>query len=586
MNKLILILGVLLFNTALLLAQVDYTIKLEPDGQTFAVYMRSVEAYTMPLAQVPTAQVTVLVPHGTGASSFVVADLTSYQSNMSWSQNARVDAPTENPTIDYISFGFQGASSFDIAANTEIKLFSFRNSSTCIGEMTLIVNATDPFNVLPNSTNTNPGNAITVFGYGGDAYNANYGAPVNACPPAGDTDGDGNPDTTDPSPNDPCVGYVAGSEVTSGSMWASADCDGDGVNNGNEATTTVGPATNPYSACSLNLSEVTLPATNTGDCDGDGVSTANEINSTNATTDPRTDPNDLCDYNEAEQGTPSATWNSADCDGDGNPNGTDPNPLVATAVDDSGVAPLNTGTNINILANDDFLPNDGNVITQVGGTAGGNVAFNATTGMLNYTPLASEAGTTKTVVYQVCQGAVCDQATVTITIPAAGDTDGDGNPDTTDPSPNDPCVGYVAGSEVTSGSMWASADCDGDGVSNGNEASTTVGPATNPYSACSLNLSEVTLPATSTGDCDGDGVSNANEINSTNATTDPRTDPNDLCDYNVAEQGTPSATWNSADCDGDGVPNGTDNCPLVPGLASNSGCPTSCNAGTVAPTVH
>jgi hypothetical protein len=41
----------------------------------------------------------------------------------------------------------------------------------------------------------------------------------------------------------------------------------------------------------------------------------------------------------------------------------------------------------------------------------------------------------------------------------------------------------------------------------------TTSDNTNPLSACSLNLGQVTLVATSTGDCDGDGVTNKDEIN-------------------------------------------------------------------------
>ncbi|MBK9584298.1 MAG: hypothetical protein IPO48_21145 [Saprospiraceae bacterium] len=53
--------------------------------------------------------------------------------------------------------------------------------------------------------------------------------------------GDGTPDTTDSAPNDPCVDYTIGSRVITGSLWASADCDGDGVTNGAESTATIGP---------------------------------------------------------------------------------------------------------------------------------------------------------------------------------------------------------------------------------------------------------------------------------------------------------------------------------------------------------
>jgi hypothetical protein len=226
----------------------------------------------------------------------------------------------------------------------------------------------------------------------------------------------GGGDSTNPT--DPCSLNL--SQVTL-LATSSSDCDGDGVTNaaeinGPDDVVGGGDSTIPTDPCSLNLSQVTLTATSTGDCDGDGVTNANEINST-GTGDPQTDPNDPCAYNEAEQGTPSATWDSADCDGDGNPNGTDPNPLVPTAVNDAYSAPYGTSTTYDILANDDFLENDGNTITRVGGTGGGTVTFDPITGNIAYTPLASEIGTTVTVVYEVCQGTVCDQATVTITVP-------------------------------------------------------------------------------------------------------------------------------------------------------------------------
>jgi Bacterial Ig domain len=171
----------LLFVAVLGNAQVQYSLQADPDGVTYNVFMKSAIAYTLPMAQVSTAQVTVIVPTGTAANQFSVTNLTSYQNQMSWSQNARANAPTENPTKDYISFGFQGSSQFIIPANTEIKLFSFKNGSTCLGAMELIVNATDPFNVLPNSKGTNPGNAITILGKRGDSYASNYGSAVNLC---------------------------------------------------------------------------------------------------------------------------------------------------------------------------------------------------------------------------------------------------------------------------------------------------------------------------------------------------------------------------------------------------------------------
>jgi hypothetical protein len=92
---------------------------------------------------------------------------------------------------------------------------------------------------------------------------------------------------------------------------------------------------------------------------------------------------------------------------------------------------------------------------------------------------------------------------------------------------------------------WRTADCDGDGVTNYDEATGTDGNPlttsdnTNPLSACSLNLGQVTLVATSTGDCDGDGVTNKDEINGIDdnpLTLGDNTNPNDGCSYNKVDQ--------------------------------------------------
>ncbi|PRY27029.1 uncharacterized protein DUF11 [Spirosoma oryzae] len=162
-------------------AQVKYRIGLDADKQTYRVYMTSTSSYTGNAGRISTAQVTILVPHGSGSAQFTVTNLQGKvvgSQSMTWSQNARVNAPTENPAIDYISFGFSGSASpvlFDIVANQEIELFSFKNTGSCLGAVTLFDNQTDVFQT-PNSQNTNPGNQLTVLGRGpGNAYTGNYG---------------------------------------------------------------------------------------------------------------------------------------------------------------------------------------------------------------------------------------------------------------------------------------------------------------------------------------------------------------------------------------------------------------------------
>ena len=156
-------------------------------------------------------------------------------------------------------------------------------------------------------------------------------------------------------------------------------------------------------------SQTSLAVTiDSGDSDGDG-----DPNNT----DPS--PSNPCVFGSGQVlANATTTWNASDCDLDGNPNATDPHVLVPTAVNDALTAPFGQVSTVNILANDDFLANDGNTITQVsGGTAGGTVAFNPVTGIMSYTPLASESGTVVTVHYQVCQGTICSTAIVTITVP-------------------------------------------------------------------------------------------------------------------------------------------------------------------------
>jgi hypothetical protein len=234
------------------------------------------------------------------------------------------------------------------------------------------------------------------------------GTPVTTNPiwAAADCDGDGTPNGTDSQPLNPCIGG-SGTPVTTNVIWAAADCDNDGETNGTENTS----GTNPNDPCSY----TTAPTASSSayatwsalDCDNDGLTNGSEIiNGTNPL--------------------------NADSDGDGNPDNTDPHPTTPTATNDSAAVIIGNAVIVPILANDDFLPNDGNTITQTGGTAIGTVTFNPVTGTMTYTPTASEAGTTVTVIYQVCQGSVCATATVTITV-APADTDGDGVDDAQEP---------------------------------------------------------------------------------------------------------------------------------------------------------
>ena len=96
---------------------------------------------------------------------------------------------------------------------------------------------------------------------------------------------------------------------------------------------------------------------------------------------------------------------------------------------------------------------------------------------------------------------------------------------------------------------FPSNDCDGDGVTNGQELL----DGTNPSDSCSMNFAHQTVATTAIWnnlDCDGDGVINSREVLD-------GTNPTDLCSFVLTNQTlTTSASWNNSDCDGDGVRNG------------------------------
>jgi len=280
------------------------------------------------------------------------------------------------------------------------------------------------------------------------------------CDGDGVTNGQENEDGTDPL--DPCDFVLEHQNCSPSEEWKKEDCDGDGVTNGDE----IEDGTDPLDPCDYNPDSITLPQSgdyleadcdgdgvtnekenedgtdpqdpcdfvldsqtvdpdstwNNSDCDGDGVTNGDE-------TEDGTDPLDPCDYNPESVTLPqSADWEALDCDDDGNPNETDPDPLTANANDDFGSTPATTEVAINILENDDYLPNNAsnNVgvtnLSRIGGDASGVVTFDDETGFVNYIPVASESNSTVTIIYQVCNvlpdPSVCASATIYIEVGA------------------------------------------------------------------------------------------------------------------------------------------------------------------------
>ncbi|WP_185781297.1 gliding motility-associated C-terminal domain-containing protein [Croceivirga lutea] len=389
--------------------------------------------------------------------------------------------------------GFSGVSgSYDILGNDDYLLNSDTNN---LGNTTVTFiggTASGSFNydastgqVNYTPTSGEAGNTVTgIYQVCNDASGSNIcdNATISVSVTDPDDDGDGIPNSVDIDPNDPCLpaqavgytGYDSGNTV-----WAAADCDGDGLNNGDEDSA----GTDPY---------------------------------------------------------------DNDTDGDGNPDDSDANPTTPTATADSASAAAGNAQVVVILANDDFLTNsDTNnlgttSLSDTGnGSAAGTVNFDANTGELTYTPTSGEAGATVTVEYQVCNdesgAAICATAVVSFSV-TDPDDDGDGTPNSDDPEPTNPCVDNgITGDEVISNPIWLDSDCDGDGLTYGEETTGIDNPSTpNNPNGTITNPTDI--------DSDDDGISDGQEA-------EDETDPNNDCE---SVDGTPLG---NSDCDADGLTN-------------------------------
>ena len=126
------------------------------------------------------------------------------------------------------------------------------------------------------------------------------------------------------------------------------------------------------------------------------------------------------------------------------------------------------------------------------------------------------------------------------------DSDEDGVTDTQEiidsTNRTDPCDFILPNQTLPTSSAWIDLDCDADGLTNGEETTGVDDPAT-PFDP-NGNITNPLNPET-----DGDGVTDGQEgMDNTN--------PNDPCDLILTSQTVPpTAEWREADCDDDGLTN-------------------------------
>ncbi|GEM_PF-5533475 len=161
-------------------------LQLLPDGETWGVYVKPDDSISPSNFTITgTAQVTVVMP-----KDYAWTGLQSVSGT--WMSNASYHGPVENPTRSYISFGLlHDLPQIKYVAGQETLLFKFKRTTACPDSIYLINNATDPFNQLPNSVYSNPGNELSVFDPNGAQlyqYAQNYAPSAWSCH---DNDGDG-----------------------------------------------------------------------------------------------------------------------------------------------------------------------------------------------------------------------------------------------------------------------------------------------------------------------------------------------------------------------------------------------------------
>ena len=313
LKQLYLLLGLLLVSVVGF-AQIETTIELQADGETYHVYARPVaDSEITTNTQTGTGQITIVAPTG-----FTYTDLVNAGGR--WRDDSRVNRPIENPEMDYLSFGFVNDNPKIVyVPGEETLLFSFKREGACTGRIFLIENGVDPFDKQPNSENNNPGNDLgiidltTLNSYG---YDRNYEPYKADCR---DFDGDGIINS---------IEDINGNGMTDdGEMnFFDADSDDDNIGDGDEDANQNGiqdgDETDPLDMCDPNTTSLLCdldmdgdPNNTDPDDDGDGVNDEEDIDFYDPNSD--SDFDGISDIEETSNGSdplspcdPSTTVNA------------------------------------------------------------------------------------------------------------------------------------------------------------------------------------------------------------------------------------------------------------------------------------
>jgi len=182
-RKLLLLSTLLMLGVPALHATISFNLSYNSMTGIYTISINSTVAYNNPLSRfTPSTQFTIVAPDpdGVGPGAFSPINITNLTAlNWGFSQ---INSPVQNPTKDYITFAPSNAGTytpFNIAANTNIPLFTFMSAASCVGTLSLYDNVNDPFNA---NLSYDVKNNIKILGAGNiNIYSGNTSGPV-PCP--------------------------------------------------------------------------------------------------------------------------------------------------------------------------------------------------------------------------------------------------------------------------------------------------------------------------------------------------------------------------------------------------------------------
>jgi hypothetical protein len=139
-------------------AQIKYKLQWLQDSLAWGVFAKTDDGLVLTENLViGSAQVTIVSPAG-----YAFHNLKNFSGT--WMQNAYVNAPEENPTKDYVSFGIvQNDPPIEFYQGEETLLFTFAKKDDACPDSLYLIAQDDPFNTYPNSANANPGNDLMLL---------------------------------------------------------------------------------------------------------------------------------------------------------------------------------------------------------------------------------------------------------------------------------------------------------------------------------------------------------------------------------------------------------------------------------------